>query len=221
VLAAAFGDLFITQVTKDPVFFVSVVFTVVVSITLHELGHGIAAISQGDDTPRVTGHMTWDPLVHMGGLSLLMLAVAGLAWGMMPVDPTRFRGRYGEALVAAAGPAVNLLLALLSLTLLGLWHRFGGVAAEGGASNFQQFLGIFGLVNVTLFLLNLLPVPPLDGSTVLANFLPPYRRFVRNPDNQGIFLAAFFAVLLLAGPLFEAGNVVAIRWVAWIAGVSG
>ena len=210
--------LFISKIQSDPVVFFSVVFTVVVSITLHELGHGFAAISQGDDTPRVMGHMTWDPLVHMGGFSLVLLAVAGLAWGMMPVDPTRFRGRYGEAIVAAAGPAVNLVLAFLALTALGLWIRFGGVADGGAAENFQFFLQVFGVVNVVLFLLNLLPVPPLDGSTVLANFVPPYRRFIGNPDNQGIFLAAFVAVFLLAGGLFSAGARVASRWVEIVAG---
>ena len=88
---------------------------------LHELAHGWAAIWLGDQTPVRQGRMTGNPLVHMGPWSLLMLAVAGIAWGQMPIDRTRLRGRHGEAIVAAAGPAMNVLLALAALsTLAGL-----------------------------------------------------------------------------------------------------
>ena len=73
-------------------------FWVILSITLHELAHGWAALRQGDTTPRDTGHMTWDPLVHMGGMSLIMFALIGIAWGVMPTDPSRYRsGRRGRA----------------------------------------------------------------------------------------------------------------------------
>ena len=118
------GNLFIQTLWTDPTYFFGVLITVVVSIVLHELAHGYAAIKLGDDTPLVTGHMTFDPLVHMGGMSLILLAIAGIAFGAMPVDRTRLRGRYGEAIMAAAGPAMNVLLAVLALTTLGLWDRF-------------------------------------------------------------------------------------------------
>ena len=93
--------LFINYITKDPVYYVSVVVAVVVSISLHELGHGIAATWQGDDTPRVTGHMTLDPTVHLPPFSWFLLLFAGISYGLMPVNPSRFRSRYGSALVAA------------------------------------------------------------------------------------------------------------------------
>ena len=72
---------------------VSWVWWVIFSICLHELGHGVAAIWEGDDTPIRTGHMTWNPLVHMGGMSLLIFALVGFAWGLMPVNPGNFRHR--------------------------------------------------------------------------------------------------------------------------------
>ena len=112
--------MFVDNLTTDPVYYFTVVFCVTLSIVLHELGHGIAAIAQGDDTPRVTGHMTLNPLVHMGTMGLGLLCFAGIAFGVMPVDPRRFRGRHGDAFVAAAGPLVNGVIAIFSLTILAM-----------------------------------------------------------------------------------------------------
>ena len=81
---------------EKQLYFGCVVVTVIISIVLHELAHGWAAIWQGDDTPRQMGHMTADPMVHMGGFSLLMLALVGIAFGAMPVNPRNFRSRYGS-----------------------------------------------------------------------------------------------------------------------------
>lgn len=97
------------------------VFWIIGSITLHELAHGWAALRQGDSTPVEAGHMTLNPVVHMGKVGLIMFAVAGIAFGMMPVDPSRFRSRHGDASVAAAGPAVNLVLAVVSFVCLCVW----------------------------------------------------------------------------------------------------
>ena len=78
------------------------VFWVIFSICLHELAHGWAAIWQGDRTPRETGHMTMNPMVHMGGASLIVFALVGIAWGLMPTDPSRYRwGRRGRIQAAA------------------------------------------------------------------------------------------------------------------------
>ncbi|MFV1959536.1 MAG: site-2 protease family protein, partial [Planctomycetota bacterium] len=147
----AFLDgLLISQAFTDPVFFFSVIATVVASVTLHELGHAYAAIAQGDPTPRLAGRLTLDPLVHMGPTSLLVLVLVGIAWGQTPVDPTRFRSRYGDALVSFAGPLVNLVLAGLGLTALGLWLRSGGTADGPVAQNVQTFLFLFGMWNLVL-----------------------------------------------------------------------
>jgi Zn-dependent protease len=196
----AFIDgLFISLVQTNPVYFFSWVLAVIVSVVLHELGHGFAALSQGDGTPREEGHMTWDPMVHMGTNSIIALFVFGLAWGAMPVRPHRFRGKYGDAIVAFAGPAVNLLLAIVSLTVLALWLRTTGGEglATGGGFYIYQFLFLFGMLNIVLCLFNLLPLPPLDGATVLGNFAPDFKRFAANPDNQPIFMGGFILVFFL------------------------
>jgi Zn-dependent protease len=100
----------------------------------------------------------------------------------MPVNPHRFRGRHGEALVSAAGPAVNLLLALAVLAGVALWMRHTGFwddQASPGVANTQRFLWYFGNTNVLLAIFNLIPLPPLDGSGILADFHRGYRDWIR------------------------------------------
>lgn len=193
------ASFFIEQLPKNPVYFISVVFAVVLSVVLHELGHGVAALWQGDETPRLSGHMTWNPMVHMGGFSLVLLLVAGIAFGSMPVNPRAFRSRYGDALVSFAGPAVNVILALLSLTIFAIWVKATGGISAGAIGNFQNFFWIMGYLNLVLFVFNLLPIPPLDGSAVLADFSEGYRNFIRNPNNQPFFMGGFLLIFLFAG----------------------
>ena len=179
-------------------FFVCVVLTVVISIVLHELAHGWTAIWQGDDTPRISGHMTADPLTHMGGMSLFALILVGIAWGAMPVNPNRFRHRYGDAIVSVAGPAMNILLALIGLTILAFWWRIDGSAQAGAAYNLQKFLEIFGIWNIVLAMFNMAPVPPLDGSRIIGNFVPAYQRMLGRMQNPEILFFMFFMVLMMA-----------------------
>jgi Zn-dependent protease len=191
--------MLIFQLKTDPVFVVSVIASVVISICLHELAHGWAAIWQGDRTPIEKGHMTVNPLVHMGGFSLLLLVMVGIAYGAMPINPRRFRSRFGEALVSAAGPAMNGLLAVLGLTLLGLWMR-AAPAETAMVVNARNALWYFGLVNLALMLFNLLPVPPLDGAHILSNLSPAYRAWIDqlSPGTTVLVLVAIFAGLSFA-----------------------
>lgn len=207
--------MFIDNLSTDPVYYFTVVLCVTASIVLHELGHGFAAIRQGDDTPIATGHMTWNPLVHMGPMGLGLLCVAGIAFGVMPVDPRRFRSRYGEAFVAAAGPLVNGVLGILSLTVLALLVEQGIDPRVAGVNP----LWIMGLLNIVLLLFNLIPIPPLDGSAVVGSFAPAYRTFIRNPANARYGWIAFGVVFLLAGRLFALGADVANAYVGWVAGI--
>ena len=211
----------------DPQQFLMVIAVVVISIVLHELAHGWMAIRLGDDTPIRMGHMTGNPLVHMGPFSLVALCLCGIAWGQMPVDPTRLRGRHGSALVAGAGPATNLILAVLALTVLGLLVRFAdpalfhdaAAAAEGGlAANLIKLLFVFGVTNVLLCIFNMMPVPPLDGSRIVANYHRGYALFFEDPSKQGFMLMAFCAVFFLSGTIFAPFIGVAIRYVTWIGG---
>jgi Zn-dependent protease len=202
------GAFFLELASQNPALFVCIVAAVIVSVTLHELGHVFAALSQGDDTPRVMGHVTWNPIVHMGPVSLVLLFVLGIAWGLTPVTPSRFRSRYGSAIVSFAGPAVNLLLAVLSLSLVGAWAKVsGGLPADlppeyvAGTLHSQNlpmfFLFVLGAMNVVLFVLNLVPLPPLDGSAVVADLSPGYAEATRNPDFMPFFQAGIVLLFVL------------------------
>lgn len=216
------GNLFIQTLQTNPPYFFAVVITVVISIVVHELAHGYAAIKLGDDTPIVTGHMTLNPIVHMGAMSLILLAIAGIAFGAMPVDRTRLRGRYGEAIMAVAGPASNVLLALLTLTAVSLWDRFDhSPMAEWSpvATNGRYLLVVFGITNLILALFNMLPVPPLDGGWIAANIFPAYRRLLSQDFARGITSALFIAVFLGGGAyLAEAAHAGTARYYKAVSG---
>ncbi len=184
----------------SPVLTVSWAVWVVMSITLHELGHGYAATWQGDRTPRDLGRLTPNPLVHMGGASLIAFAIFGFAWGMMPVDPRQFRWRgWGEALVAFAGPAVNIVLGLIALTIAGVMLARVDDPSPSQI-NTLTFLLIGGSLNGMLLVLNMIPVPPLDGATVVAEVVPGMRAILKNPQVQTY--GALAVLVLFATGLF-------------------
>lgn len=183
-----------------PAFLLSHVFWVVLSIVLHELAHGWAAIRAGDETPILTGHMTWNPAVHMGTFGLVVFALVGLAFGAMPVNPRRFRGRYDDAKVAFAGPQMNFLLAIVSSVALALWIAFGGgIASEAVYGKIQMFFFIGASLNFALGIFNLIPVEPLDGATVLARFSRTYRNLFTGEQARNISMMLFIVVFIFAG----------------------
>ena len=198
-------------------------FWVLFSIVLHELSHGWAAIANGDETPREMGHLTLNPVVHMGWMSLAFFAVAGFAWGLMPTMPHRYRHeRRGRVLVALAGPAMNALLAFVTLTAAGAWAsaiRTGRIApAEHTAANVAEFLFIGGFINLILGVFNMLPVPPLDGSAVLAGASRTLDRFFSLPQvrmyGMLVMLLVFFQAL--DAPLQRAMGQAATDYMVWV-----
>lgn len=167
----------------------------VAAITLHELAHGWAALWQGDDTPRREERMTWNPMVHMGIYSLLCLMLVGIAWGVMPTDPSKYRwGRQGRIVVSGAGPAMNILLSFLCWTALGVLNGLAPDAERDSMlGRLGQFLAIGGLLNGMIALFNLLPLPPFDGASIVAGFSRTYYRWMHDPR---IATAGFFIVLV-------------------------
>ncbi len=199
------------------------VFWVLLSICLHELAHGWAALEQGDDTPRLTGHMTMNPLVHMGQMSLLMFAIVGIAWGAMPVNPNRFRaGRVGDAQVSAAGPAMNLALALATLTCLGVLRAMTAGNVNGAppnlfVQNFGTFLLVGGWLNLTLMAFNLIPIPPLDGSTILRSLVPITEPIYQHEGFDRFGLLLLLGVFWFGGQyLFRYALTAADWWATFI-----
>jgi Zn-dependent protease len=147
---------------RNPLEYATIVFVIVGSIVLHELGHALAATWEGDSTPRMLGHLTWNPVVHMGWISLALVAVMGIGWGQTPVNRRAFRHRrWGQVLVSGAGPVVNVFLAVVGAFV-------GVLAAKNGAGDgFVHFWETVLRFNVLLFLFNLVPLPPLDGFSVV------------------------------------------------------
>jgi len=200
---------------------VSWVFWVLLSITLHELAHGWAALWQGDDTPRRLGRMTPNPIVHMGWMSLLMFAIVGIAWGVMPTDPSRYRWRrQGRAFVAIAGPAMNVLLAFISLTILAFWVQYGPTA-EPLHQNMQMFLMSGGWLNLALAAFNLIPVPPLDGSGVLMGLSYRCYQFFQKPEIQmyGMFVLLAIFISGVGSLFFGAAMEISHRYVDFLLGL--
>ena len=162
----------------DAVFLVAII---MFSAVIHELMHGVAANKLGDPTARLMGRLTLNPIVHLDAFgSVLLPIVLALTqspvlfgWAKpVPYNPYNLRpGRFSEAIVAGAGPASNLAIALLG----GLVIRLGVLPA--GQSD---IVFLIVLVNIMLFLFNLIPVPPLDGSKVLSATLPQSLSFSYN-----------------------------------------
>jgi Zn-dependent protease len=185
--------LFIAYLFNDPLYFFRYVVIIVISIVLHELAHGFAAISQGDDTPETEGHITLDPVVHMGIPSLIMLMFIGMSWGQMPVNPSKFRHRWSDAFVAAAGPLSNLAIALIACIIIAVSSTYKIAALS------PEFFTMMAFINVFLFLFNLLPVPPLDGFTVISDLFPSLKP-IRNTQ-----IGLFMIVILFAVPAIGQG----------------
>ncbi|MBW4517897.1 MAG: site-2 protease family protein [Timaviella obliquedivisa GSE-PSE-MK23-08B] len=182
--------MFIYNLFTHPVYFLRFVAILAFSISLHELAHGYAALSQGDDTPLQRGHITLNPLVHMGWESLTCLCVTGLAWGQMPVNSAKFRaGGWSNIWVSVAGPLCNLGLALLFIVALRLMTTFN---LQGIWS--VEFFYLAAQVNLVLFSLNLVPLPPLDGFHVVSEAFPALKILEETP------LSLFPLVVLLMNP---------------------
>ncbi len=180
-----------------PEAYLGVVFVIIASIVLHELGHAWTATWQGDPTPRLAGHLTWDPRVHMGWMSIILVATIGIGFGRTPTTPRFFRdGRKGNALVSVAGPAVNLLLGVvLAISAATL------VSAEDSQTVRILFfvLHLASSLNFALFILNMIPIPPLDGFHVMESLVDARELFAKLRKVQTVAWIVLFVVVWNVG----------------------
>ena len=144
------------------------------SMPVHEWAHAWTAYRLGDDTAALRGRLTLNPLAHLDPLGTIGLVLFGYGWGKpVPVSPYRLRGnmRASWALVSAAGPFSNLVLAMLAAIPFRMrWLSL--YTGESSVISVQSILLQFILINLSLMLFNLIPIPPLDGSRILAWLLP-------------------------------------------------
>jgi Zn-dependent protease len=188
-------NLFLNYAWSDPFFFGAWVLIIAFSICVHEYAHAAVALRLGDDTAAAEGHLTLNPFKQMGLTSLIALLAVGIAWGAVPVDPRLLRTR-GRAAVAFAGPAANLLLAIISALLWAVLVRFD--LFDGEAGHPALFLKYAALANGTLFVFNLLPVPMLDGWSVFGLFFPALLELAASTMQTLTWLMLF---ALIATPL--------------------
>ena len=181
----------------------------IVSIVLHEVAHGHAADLLGDPTARLAGRLTLNPLKHLDPMGsvfiplVLVFAHSPIFFGYakpVPYNPYNLRGRFGEPIVAAAGPLTNIALALAA----GIIIRVAGPL--GADASFIEVMSLAVYVNLFLALFNLIPIPPLDGSKVLGALLPgglsrSYDRLRERLEGYGMLFG--FALVLLVFFLFR------------------
>lgn len=158
-----------------------------IGLTLHEFAHGYAAWKLGDPTAKNLGRLTLNPLKHLEFVGALFLLVFGFGWAKpVPVNPMYFKGdrKRGMLWVSLAGPATNFVIAILAALI---W-KFYQPQNEGLAIT----LGMIFRINLVLAVFNFIPIPPLDGSKILAGILPTrYMPFIYNMERYG------FAILIL------------------------
>lgn len=169
----------------------------ILSLTCHEFGHALVAKLHGDPTAERAGRLTLNPLAHIDLMGLFMVVLVGFGYAKpVPTDPRNFRSRRADLWVAAAGPAMNLLLAALAWNFF-LLMRMNGVEyfAERGP---ETFFVVLVQVNLLLMVFNLIPLGPLDGHYILPHFLPAGAARTYREYNQRYGVYALLGLILLA-----------------------
>jgi Zn-dependent protease len=202
---------------------IAMIFALIISVIIHEMAHGYAANWLGDPTARLAGRLTANPIVHIDPLmsvilpGLLVMTGSPILFGAakpVPYNPYNLRNqKWGEAIVAFAGPASNIVIAIVFAMLI----RSADVL--GLSQSFVDLSSMIIALNIFLAFFNLVPIPPLDGSKILPKFLPfslamkyeGFRRTLEQNVGLAFGLVILLFVLVLADPLYIA--------TLWLAGV--
>lgn len=192
-----FADVSLTTI-------VIIVGTLLVSLGFHEAMHAFVAHRLGDDTALQEGRLTLNPLRHIDLLTTVVLPTILLLSGLPPIlaakpvpfNPMQVRhGEYGAALVGIAGPLTNLVLAAVAAVFLNAGLFTGAL---------QEIAGLFIWINIAIFVFNMIPIPPLDGSRLLYAFAPePIQEIMERMERVGIFIIiiAFLLLAPIIGPV--------------------
>lgn len=184
---------------QDPTTIMMILVVIFLSLSVHEYAHAYLADAAGDPTPGIYGRVTmvpwkhWDPI---GSILIVMTAFAGfgIGWGKpVPMDPRKMKHpRRDHFWAVAGGPLSNLMIATFAAILLKLLVMVGV-----GGPLVVQFLVIAVLINVTLFIFNLIPIGPLDGMWILGTFLPEKSRYEWTKFNLTVGQFVFLALVLI------------------------
>ena len=183
--------------TKDPLAFAFVAFPLLFSVIIHEVAHGWVAYRMGDPTAKWSGRLTFNPLKHLDPIGTLMLFLVGFGWAR-PV-PVNFNNisdkRKGLIFVSSAGILANILFAFFALLFIRLFSE---------SSSGNAFILIYYVVqiNLTLAALNLIPIPPFDGSKILMGIVSRRTQyFLSHLEPYGFFIIIGFLYLGILDPL--------------------
>ncbi|MFA6515301.1 MAG: site-2 protease family protein [Candidatus Paceibacterota bacterium] len=190
----------------DGIFYIIVL---IMSIVIHEVAHGYSAYLLGDDTARLNGRLTLNPIKHLDPFGsiilplLLFISTKGtflIGWARpVPYNPLNLRkGKWGNVIVSVAGIFANLMIAIIFGLLIRFAPVFGlPILDPMSISPFYKISTIIVMLNLVLALFNIIPIPPLDGSKILFSFLPARFRYIENfLERWGMFLLLFFIIFL-------------------------
>ena len=173
-----------------------------VCFPVHEFAHAYTASMLGDNTAQLLGRITLNPLAHLDPVGSILFLVAGFGWAKpVPVTPRRLNGnpQTSMAIIAAAGPISNALLAIAFAILYRAMHPFLGSPGNFVAHTVEQALITAVSLNLLLALFNLIPIPPLDGSRILAALLPEEgARFMSMIERYG-FMVLILVTYMIPG----------------------
>jgi len=171
---------------------------VIVAMTFHEYAHALAATKLGDDTPRLQGRLNLNPMSHIDPVGIICLALLGFGWGRpVQINSRNFSGKYSlskaEAIVSAAGPLMNFVIAFVFVIIYMLMGIFIDTITRP-IMIIQTIISSIIIVNLGLGVFNLIPIYPLDGSKVLNHFLP-YKAKEWMMNNQFLLTIIVFALV--------------------------
>lgn len=170
---------------------------IIIALSFHEYAHGRVADMLGDDTPYLQGRLTLNPLPHLDLVGFILIMFYGFGWAKpVQVNPYRFRHmrvKEGMLLVSLAGPGMNLLLAIAGMAafkVMGI-DPTNLLAVSGNAA--AMLLYPLVVINLGLMVFNLIPIPPLDGSKILAGLLPDSAsKFIYGLEQYGMLILLLF-----------------------------
>jgi Zn-dependent protease len=194
---------------------VGIIVGMLAGITAHEFSHALTADWLGDHQPRALGRVSLNPLRHLDPFGTILLVLVGIGWGKpVPVRVQALRsGRTGMALVSAAGPVANVVVALA----LAATYRLIDLAGLGGPVVLQVlYVGV--AVNLLLAILNLIPIPPLDGFGVVISLVPPRWEYTIRP-YAGYGVVLLLLLLILPNSPLQAVLGLAYPWAALLCGI--
>ncbi|MBK1813674.1 site-2 protease family protein [Clostridium sp. YIM B02505] len=176
---------------------------ILIGFTFHEYAHAKVADMLGDKTPRFQGRLTLNPLAHIDPIGLIMILIVKFGWAK-PVQINRraFKNGYKDDLkVTIAGPLANLLVAIIFSVIFGLAYKFYFINNYTDITNIiVQILNLIIIINVNLFVFNLLPLPGLDGFGILEDLFPS--TFSRIADSLYRYQFIIFALIAFGGVRF-------------------